>query len=52
MTKFVGLRAKDYSYLIMQVIDLIGTCAYETSKDLVSKKEEKIRKNIVKQYKN
>ena len=36
----------------MQVIDLIGTCAYETSKDLVSKKEEKIRKNIVKQYKN
>ena len=36
----------------MQGIDLIGTCAYETSKDLVSKKEEKIRKNIVKQYKN
>ena len=32
----------------MQSIDLIETCAYETSKDLVSKKEEIKCNNITK----
>ena len=34
----------------MQSIDSIGTYAYETSKDLLSEKEEKKCKNIIKQY--
>ena len=35
----------------MQVIDLIETYVYETSKDLVSDKEEIKYNNIIKQYK-
>ena len=36
----------------IQSIDLIKTCAYEMSKDLVCKKEEIKCNNLVKQYKN
>ena len=36
----------------MQLIDSIETCAYGTSKDLVSEKEEIKCNNIKKQYKN
>ena len=32
--------------------DLIETYAYETSKDLICKKEKLKRTNIIKQYKN
>ena len=35
----------------MQSIDSIETYAYETSKDLVSKKEDIKCNNIIKQYK-
>ena len=35
----------------MQSIDLIETYAYGTRKDLICKKE-KIKRNIIKQYKN
>ena len=36
----------------IQSIDFIETCAYGTSKDIVSQKEEIICNNIIKQYKN
>ena len=36
----------------MQSINLIETYTYGMSKDLVCKKEEIKRKNIIKQYKN
>ena len=36
----------------MQSIDSLETYAYETSKDLVSKKEEIKFNNIIKQHKN
>ena len=36
----------------MQSIDSLETYAYETSKDLVSKKEEIKFSNIIKQHKN
>ena len=36
----------------MLSIDLIETCAYGTSKNLLCKKEEMKCKNIIKQYKN
>ena len=36
----------------MQSIESIETHAYETSKDLVSEKEEIKCNNIIKQYKN
>ena len=36
----------------MQSIDLIETCAYRTSTDLVSEKEKIKCNNIIKQYKN
>ena len=35
----------------MQSIDSIEACAYETSKDLVSKKEDIKFDNIIKRYK-
>ena len=35
----------------MQLIDLIETYAYGTSKDLVSEKEEIICNNVIKRYK-
>ena len=35
----------------MQLIDLIETYAYGTSKDLICKKEKIKRNNIIKQYK-
>ena len=35
----------------MQSFDSIGTCAYGTSKDLVSEKEEIKCNNIIKRYK-
>ena len=36
----------------MQSIDLIETYAYQTSKDLICKKEKIKRDNIIKQYEN
>ena len=36
----------------MQSIDLIETYAYQTSKDLIYKKEKIKRDNIIKQYEN
>ena len=36
----------------MQSIDLMETYEYETSKDVVSEKEENKCNNIIKQYKN
>ena len=35
----------------MQLIDLIETCEYGTSKDIVSKKEEMKCSNLIKRYK-
>ena len=36
----------------MESIDLIETCAYGTSKDLISEKEEIVCNNIIKELKN
>ena len=44
------MRANDDKKI--QSIDSVETCAYGTSKDLVSKREETKCNNIIKQYKN
>ena len=36
----------------MESIDLIETCAYGTSKDLISEKEEVVCNSIIKELKN
>ena len=36
----------------MQSIDLVATCAYGTSKELICSKEKIKRYNIIKHYKN
>ena len=46
----IALSTNDYKRI--QLIDLIETYAYETSKELACNKEEITSKNILKQYKN
>ena len=46
----IALSTNDHKRI--QLIDLIETYAYETSKELVCNKEEITSKNILKQYKN